>query len=319
MLFKNGVNLYQQLERFLLEARHSNIYAPYIKLDALQALIDGNEHIETVVVRWEPRDLITGASDLDIYPYLRDRGITLYRNPRLHLKAFVSDQKKAFFGSANISQRALNSPETKYYNYELAAVDYELDLADRLYFNSIEVESVLITDLIYEQIATQLPEKIKTFPKENDFILKVNYPDKNFSLSSLPMSYSVETLINVYETVESVHELEINCAIHDLALYRIALGLSSTEFQKQLKLNFFNHPFIRSFLGYVDDGNQTYFGAAKDWIQRNCSDVPIPRKWEVTENIQILYRWIVTLSEGVYQVDRPNYSERLFRVTGDDY
>jgi hypothetical protein len=318
MLYKNGVDLYKQLEEFLAEGVHCNIYVPYIKLDALKTLIDGHEHIETVIVRWEPRDLITEASDLKIYPYLRDRGITLYRNPRLHLKAFVCDYKKAFFGSANISRRALNLPESKLYNYELAAVDENLDLADRLYFNTIEAESILITDLIYEQIIAQLPERIKTFPKESDFALNVNYPDKNFSISSLPMTYNVETLYRIYETHESIHVVELNCAMHDLALYRIPLGLSLVDFQKQLKFNFFNHPFVRAFLGYVDDENQTYFGGAKDWIHRNCSDVPTPRKWEITENIQILFRWVVKLSEGVYQVDRPTHSERLFRVTGTD-
>jgi hypothetical protein len=51
---------------------------------------------------------------------------------------------------------------------------------------------------------------------------------------------------------------------------------------------------------------------AKDWIYKNCTDVPIPRKWEITENIQILYKWIVKLGNGKYKVDVPgSYSERL--------
>jgi hypothetical protein len=318
MLLKNGVDLFKQLKAFIDEGNNCNIYVPYIKLPALKELIDGRDNIKEVIVRWEPRDLITEASDLEVYPYLRDRGITLYRNPRLHLKAFVCDYKKAFFGSANISQRALNFPENDLYNYELAAIDEQLELEDRLYFNMIESESILITDLIYEQFKSQLPEKIRAFPKESDFALKVNYPDKDYSIASLPMTYSVETLYRIYETHESIHEVELNCAMHDLALYRIPLGLSLSDFQQELKQSFFNHPFIRSFLGYVDDEGQTYFGGAKDWIHRNCSDVPTPRKWEIKENIQILYRWVVKLSEGIYEVDRPNYSERLYRVVRAD-
>jgi hypothetical protein len=312
MLFKNGVDLYTQLQVFLESGEKCNIYVPYIKLDVLKALIETHEDIQAVIVRWEPRDLITGASDLEIYPYLKEKGITLYRNPRLHLKAFVCDYKRAFIGSANISQRALNAPETPHYNYELATVDEQLDLGDRLYFNMIEAESILITDLIYEQINAQLPEKIKMFPKESDFTLEVNYPDKNFSISSLPMTYSVETLYRIYETHESIHEVELNCAMHDLALYNLPLGLPIDEFKKTLKTKFFNHPFVRSFLEFVDSSGEIYFGTAKDWIHRNCSDVPTPRKFEITENIQILYRWITILSNGVYLVDRPNHSERLY-------
>jgi hypothetical protein len=314
MLYKNGVDLFAQLNGFLGENTECNIYVPYIKLDALQALASSTEKINMVVVRWEPRDLITGASDLEIYPYLKERGITLYRNPRLHLKAFVANYKSAFFGSANISQRAFNYPETDRYNYELATTVSDLKLEDRLYFNMIEAESILITDQIYEQIKAQLPEKVKQFPKEGDFSLHISYPDKNFSIASLPMTYSVDTLYRIYETHESIHEVELNCAMHDLAIYGIPLGLPLPLFKERLKASFFNHPFIRSFLEYVDSDGQIYFGTAKDWIHKNCSDVPTPRKWEITENIQILYRWIVALGGGTYGVDRPSYSERLFLV-----
>jgi hypothetical protein len=64
----------------------------------------------------------------------------------------------------------------------------------------------------------------------------------------------------------------------------------------------------------VERNGDIYFGAAKEWIHKNCTNVPLPRKWEITESIQILYRWIVELGNGKYAVDRPSYSERLFVV-----
>ena len=57
-----------------------------------------------------------------------------------------------------------------------------------------------------------------------------------------------------------------------------------------------------------------YFGEVKLFIHNNCSDVPLPRRWEITENIQILYRWIIKLGNGKYAVDKPNHSERIFIV-----
>jgi len=314
MLFKNGIDLYNELSAFVDKANSLYIYVPYIKLAQLTSLVKDNDNIKAVIVRWEPRDLITGASDLEIYPFLKEKRITLYRNPRVHLKAFVSSGKSAFIGSANISQRALNNPALLKYNYELATICDDLSLDDRLYFNLIEAESVLVTDLIYEQIKSQLPEKVAAFPKESDFEIDIQFPDKDFSIASLPMTYSVETLYRIYETQEGLHEVELNCSLHDLAIYNIPLGLPLAEFKKQLKSNFFNHPFIRAFLTNIDHENEVYFGRAKDWIHKNCSDVPTPRRWEITENIQILYRWIVALGEGIYQIDRPNHSERLYLV-----
>jgi hypothetical protein len=68
---------------------------------------------------------------------------------------------------------------------------------------------------------------------------------------------------------------------------------------------------VNEFLKYLNSQGEIYFGSAKDWIHKHCVDSPTPRKWEITENIQILYRWIVDLVRGKYKVDRPNYSERL--------
>jgi phosphatidylserine/phosphatidylglycerophosphate/cardiolipin synthase-like enzyme len=311
-LFKNGVNLHNSLVSFIASSNKLFIYVPYIKLDGLRSLIEEFENVQAIIVRWEARDLITGASDLEIYPFLRNKGITLYRNPRIHLKAFVDNYTSAFIGSANISQRALNHPETSNYNYELATIISDLSLEDRLYFNCIESESMLITDNTYEQFKQQLPEKIKAFPKETDFSIKIEYPDKNFLISSLPLTYSVETLFRIYETKNSINDVELNCAMHDLANYNIPFGLTKEQFSKELKYKFFNHAFIRAFLENLEKTNQVYFGEAKEWIHKNCSNVPLPMKWEITENIQILYRWIVKLSDGIYAIDQPNYSQRLY-------
>jgi HKD family nuclease len=312
MLYKNGIDLHDELINFINRSSNLFIYVPYIKYNSLVSLIENAKNIQAVIVRWEPMDLITGSSDIEIYPYLQENGIALYRNHRLHLKAFVDCYRSAFIGSANISQRALNYPESHFYNYELATVIENLTLEDRLYFNTVENDSMLITEAVYEKFRSQLEMNVKKFPLINDFDIEPDYPDKNFLISALPMTYDLKTLFKVYERNETINELEVNCALHDLALYRIPLGLPINKFKNLLKESFFRHPFIRAFLSVVDHEGEIYFGKAKDWIQKNCANVPVPRKWEITENIQILYRWISELSSGVYSVDQPNYSERLF-------
>ena len=89
------------------------------------------------------------------------------------------------------------------------------------------------------------------------------------------------------------------------------LGLPSAAFREKLTEAFFSHRFVKDFLQNLERTGEIYFGMAKDWVHKNCADVPTPRKWEITENIQILYKWIAKLGDGKYLFDRPNYSERL--------
>lgn len=312
MLFKNGIDLQTKLSDYINNSESLFVFSPYIKLETLKSLIDDKSKVKAVFVRWETKDLILGSSDLEIYPYLKDKGVALYRNPRLHLKAYLDEYKKCFLTSANISSRALNLPQNSSYNYEIGTIVENLDIDDRLYFSIIESDSTLITDSIYKQLKEQLIEKKKEFPDEEEFSLKYEAPDKDFLISALPMTYSVETLFRIYEDKEFVSETELNCALHDLAIYKIPLGLTPNEFRMRLTEAFFSHKFIKNFLENLETTNEIYFGSAKDWIHRNCADVPTPRKWEITENIQILYRWIIKLGEGKYKVDRPNHSERLY-------
>jgi len=312
MLHKNGIDLHYKLREYIGNSKALYIFSPYIKLETLKVLIDGSDKVKAVFVRWETKDLILGSSDLEIYPYLKSKGISLFRNSRLHLKVYLDEFKNCFLTSANISSRALNLPTYSNYNYEIGTFVEDLGIEDRLYFSIIESDSILITDNIYKQLSEQLPEKKKEFPKEEDFNLKFEVPDKDFLISALPMTYNIETMYRIYEEKEFVNDLELNCVLHDLAIYKIPLGLPSIEFREKLTKAFFSHRFVQSFLANLENTGEIYFGTAKDWIHKNCTDVPTPRKWEITENIQILYKWVVKLGGGKYVVDIPgSHSERL--------
>jgi hypothetical protein len=312
MLLKNGINLSGKLIDFIEQSESLFIYVPYIKLEPLKKLLANNNSCTAIFVRWETKDLILGSSDIEIYNYCKLNGIALYRNRKLHLKAFVNNYKSAIIGSANISSRALNIPESNNFNYELANEVSNLDIEDRLYFSTIEHESTLITDSIYNQLLKQIPEKKIDFPDETEFEISLE-AEKDFLISALPLTYNVETLIRIYNEKKAINETEFNCAIHDLAIYNLQFGLQQIEFLDLLKISFFNHPFIKAFLNKVNEKGEIYFGESKAWIHANCSDVPLPRRFEITDNIQVLYKWIEYLSDGKYKVDRPNYSERLYK------
>jgi hypothetical protein len=311
MLFKNGINLQDELSKFINLATSIVILSPYIKLETLNLLIDSNQEINAVVVRWEPKDLIQGSSDLEVYTYLKAKGIPLFRNARLHLKAYIDNYSKCFLTSANISARALNLPNYSNFNYEIGTIIEHLTIHDRIYFSEIINESTLITEQLYNQIKTQLENISADDNVDLDFKFVIEAPDKDFLISSLPMSFDIEVLYEVYSKMDADNEVDLNCAIHDITLYNLPLGLSYSDFKIKLTESFFSQQFIKRFLDNVDEEGYIYFGPAKRFVQTNCTDVPVPRMWEITNNIQILYRWIAALGTGKYEIDRPNYSERL--------
>ena len=312
MIYKNGIDLQPKLVEFINSSNSIYIFSAYIKLETLKKIIENKTNVKAVFVRWEPKDLIVGSSDLEVYSFLREKNIPLFRNSRLHLKAYLDDYKRCFLTSANISSRALNIPEFEKYNYEIGTVVENLNIEDRLYFNMIESESLLITDNVYNQICQQLLNIKSEFLNEIEFDFLLDSSDNNFLISSLPMSVSVEKLCEIYENRELATDIELNCMLHDLVLYKIPLGLSKTILLEKLKTAFFDHQFIMAFIENLSINKEIYFGTAKEWIHKNCTNVPLPRKWEITENIQILFKWFVELGDGMFIVDVPGaYSERL--------
>jgi hypothetical protein len=311
VLFRNGIDLSNRLSSFISSSKNLLVLVPYIKLEPLKEILSSTNCCRAIIVRWEINDLILGSSDLELYQFCKENSIVLYRNPRIHLKAFIDNYRSCIIGSPNISSRALNLPKTNMYNFEVATLIDNLTFEDRIYFNRIINESTLITDSIYEQIKMQLQARKEfVYESESEFVIESN--DNSFLISSLPMTLTVQKLLEICATKHTSNELELNCAIHDLVLYGISLDMEHNAIMDKLKVEFFKHPFIRAFLNNLGRSGEIYFGAAKEWIHNNCTDVPIPRKWEITENIQILYRWIVDLGDGKYSIDVPGaHSQRL--------
>jgi len=128
------------------------------------------------------------------------------------------------------------------------------------------------------------------------------------------MSRTPQILYEQYrDSFNSTEKEVVECALHDIILYNIPDGLSEAEFFTYLKSKFFEQSFIVDLLEFIDE--EKYFGAVKEWVQSNCTDVPVPSRRDLTGNIQVLYVWICALSNGEYAVDRPNYSERIYRLT----
>jgi hypothetical protein len=312
LYFSRKDRFFQDIERFISSAgRELLIFSPYIKTEVLSNLLEKCPSKITIITTWKLRDIQLGISDIELYTYCKDHGIFLYLNSRIHLKVFVNDYTQCVFGSANISNKGLALVAD--HNYELDAKIEAIDTDSVIYFKKILNESILVTDDIYQKYRDAmrdlgpLPEieeiDIHSLPKKSEFLI-----------SALPMSYDVQELFEIYShNFKHESQEKRECAIHDIVLYNVPPNLDYTPFRKLLKERFFASNFIQRLLEFVTVDDR-YFGEVKEWIQKNCEDVPVPSRRDLTGNIQVLYKWIADLSDGVYKVDRPRHSERLYRV-----
>ena len=320
MLYRNGENLKQELRKYLADKNKITIFCPYIKGNSLEGILEtpGLE-CEQIIVRWEPHDLLRGASDLNVFEICRDKGISLYMNPRIHLKLFTNNFIDAFSGSANISERAMSESTSSSYNYEICTYTSKLETSDRIYLRSIINESTLVTEELFKVLQQQLNDANKvpdlfTIPKSQT----------DFLISQLPMTDTPNYLWELYSGIKDfTDQQEENCFCHDIVLYKLS-GLEQDEelWLQTLKSNFFASAFIQKFLEQVDSSNKVRhgqvreglrFGAVRKWFADNTTTVPSPRPFELTSNVQILYRWIVELSDGDYEVFVPGSRSQVIK------
>ncbi len=323
MLYRNGENLREELVKFLSNKKNITIFSPYIKVTTLKKLLDSPGLIcEQIIVRWEPKDLAMGSSDLEVYNICKQHNIALYMNNRIHLKLFTNNFEDAFLGSANISERAINDGDNKY-NYEVSVHAPIIGRADRLYLNKIINESILVTDEVYAAIKEQIPE-VTLDINDKAFVFPDATNEKtDFLISKLPMIDSPELLWKLFSGEKKSDSLEQeNCFCHDVILYGVK-ATNESDFYKDLANSFFDLPFIKSFLDEVDKARRAtrngdvreglQFGAVRIWFSKNTTSVPSPRPFELTSNIQILYLWIESLSRGLYEVTIPGAHSQVIK------
>ena len=308
MLFRSGDNLESGAINYINGANQVTLFSAYIKLAQLEKLNESKK-INQIVVRWEIGDLCLGVSDIELYDYCLKNKIALYRNTRIHLKSIWDNHSSLFFGSANATGRGLG--EKGEYNFELNGLNEELSFEDRTYLNKIILESEYVDQELYEKIkklvnTVEMPvieyPSLPTPPPTDDYYL----------INQLPMTSSPEMLFNIYNG-EKEEDLEMDCAAHDLELYRIIKGLSKDEFFNHLRNVFNLHPFIDTFKEVIKsstnernperDGSMQ-FGAVRRWFSENTTTVPTPRSFELNNYVKILYVWICYFDEN-YSWDVP--------------
>lgn len=298
-LFWNTEPTYVQLLR---DKSTQIVISPFIQQAALEQIIVEHQHPNLkIITRWNPQDICSGVSDLEIYPYLRDLRIPLYIHSRIHLKLIITDHD-AFHMSSNITGRGLGLSETN--NVEVGCF-VPLGHHDWIKIYELLNDSIRVSDAIYET-AKQYKADHK-LPRPALPELKIETQNSGFSILDLPATPSPQVLANYYFAKDKEALEYRNACIHDLLRYKIRPDLTEEEFYTSLKPAFCTHPFIEAFVAHLREVQSASFGRVKEWLQRTCSDQPTPYRWELTANTQHLYAWTAYFFDEI-SWDRPNHS-----------
>lgn len=310
--------LFEKIRDYLTKYDSENktifIFVPFIKTRVFKKLVENLHSKIVVITTWDTKDILAGSSELDLYPFCKEKGISLYINNEIHLKVFSIGLKNMIVSTGNISERGMNEGG----NYECGVLISRLSNHDRMFFESIRQEALLVNEILYKHLVDWYQKQVKRSPEKNQFDEFVISVKHEFLISALPMTRDVKIFEDAYQKINegriASDDDEINDSVfHDLANYKIPLKLSNDDFKKQLRISFFSHPFIKKIDEFISP--EAYFGRIKEWIQNNCTDVPVPSRRELTGNVQVLLEWFTKLGDGKYVVDIPGeHSQRIRRV-----
>ena len=279
-------------DRIRHEKRLLFLIAPFIKLDALKQLVsicDDTSELQ-IIVRWNAKDLLAGASDLEIYPYLTDHNIPLYTHPDIHLKLFIFTDALAFHTSGNITHKGLGLAKT--HNIEIGC-EVGLTPNDWLQLLRILDQSNRVDDEVHQTAMTYLETNKSTSPPLPPLDLQPKV-DKRFSRLSLPSSSNPDALYAFYQDSDNEKILPeaASAFMHDLLLYGIPMGLPKEVFFATLSGKFKAHPFVLEIVNLIKAAGSARFGLVNEWITANCSDKPTPYRWEMKTATRRLYDWL---------------------------
>jgi len=241
--------LFEEIRNYLTQASTDKqifLYVPYIKTSALEQLIDGIENKITIITDWSRKNLRSSSSDLTLYPFCKERKITLYNNEKIHLKVYSVNLENMILATGNISQHGLMQGG----NVEMATFIEKISIEDRLFLEQIRSESTKINDEFYEERVEFLNKNPPIPPEEETHATPKPITKDEFLISALPMTRDISILRRAYDRLNQElspsDDQEIrDCVYHDLSNYGIKLGHSQDEFLYLLKEKFFAHPFIQ--------------------------------------------------------------------------
>lgn len=301
-----------QLENELKQAKGDiQIISAFCKKEAIKFV---NDHIpnsvqkKRLMVRFRLEDILSGASDLEIYNFCCDNGWELYmKHPDLHAKAYIFDESSCIVGSANLTSKGLGLIEKS--NYEIA------------FLSTISEEDIALIDSLFNNAKRIDDDLYKKLTKDAGRYNIDSHVKKNWDESILKLLdeklYDEKLIGEKSDTkVDSLHVCDFpNGGLSDdpkpefLDVLGVSPGTSTATLKKAfMRCNAYR--WLKSVLEQKE-GKEIYYGGLTELIHNAIDDDPKPNRKKIKELQTNFLSWIKELDIDEIQIDRPRHSERI--------
>jgi len=288
------------------------IFAPFIQKKTFENVVPESGLDTIIITRWRVADLAAGVSDPEVFEVCRKHGYSLKIHSKLHAKVYSWDLDDALVGSANVTAAGMGLNESP--NAEVLIGPIQLPIAIQIKLRKVEKQARLVGLEDYEK-AIEIRDKAGGEIPNYDEVQIGRDPE--FLTSQLPMTDEPDLLINLLsadhpQSFDDLPHEVLRCVLHDIATYNLdkSRNASVEQVRAELRSSFLQDPFIHMIVENMDPC--IYFGEMKALVQDQCEDVPRPSRYELTDNVKLLYRWFPLIAPERFQHDVPGaHSERL--------
>lgn len=265
------------------------IVSAYCKSNVIEEFDDNikSDGIQkALVVRFKYEDIISGATDFDLYDTCIKLGWKFYVKIDLHAKTYLFDKCRCIIGSANATNSGLSK------NSELATLQI-LDEEDYIKMHNILDESILMDNKLYEMmrqclLKRNIGKNISQFDWDQDILEK-------FSPKILVM------FSNDFPQFLLPEEHKYYDFIDD----ELVSNNYNSQFKKSKCYRWLKQVLLEK------ENKEIYFGEITAKLHNVLISDPPPYRKDVKEYLANLLSWVSILCSDEIIIDRPNYSQRI--------
>lgn len=285
---------------------HCYVATAYCKKTAFEELFATpalQAKVKILLLRWDLVDLVTGASDSEVYPLAKSLGWEVYIHQKLHAKVYRFD-RYCYIGSANLTNAGMTG-YTSTSNFEAVT---KVDVTDKIenWFFQLVQSSRHLDDELYEHIKTDVEKYIDKFP-ETDHIDYSLQTQKLLKATQLEDIYTNDFFWSANPDAFFTKEEEGYNTEHDLYLLRLNSPIS----QQELSAAFHHSKAFRWLINILIDKKEIYFGELTALLHESLCDDPEPYRKTVKILLNNLINWAGKFSKDIILIDQPNRSTRL--------
>lgn len=288
------------------------VISAYLTVNGLRELLADVSPTNRVriLARWQPSDLLCGASDLASFDLAQGRGWRFYTSQALHAKAFALGEEAIYIGSANLTRRGFSLGADNG-NIEILtripSTARNIGFLERMFTYAVEIDQVLAEhvrewlDANASRLGTGTSDGVPVWPLlEKERALQRRDVD-NLTVSECFLTdggWIPAVLAGHAPTAEQAHDVSMLTQVELANRGAVAGAIRQTKVFCWLEQQLCEA-----------EGKELYFGALTASLHNALIDDPRPYRRDVKTLLAFLLAWLKAYPECGIHVDRPNYSE----------